>query len=50
MISERINDTQGVLLFPEGTTTLGETIKPYKASLLAYPADNLKHEIDRLEG
>jgi 1-acyl-sn-glycerol-3-phosphate acyltransferase len=39
MISERINDTQGVLLFPEGTTTSGETIKPYKASLLAYPAD-----------
>jgi len=39
LISKRITNVQGVLLFPEGTTTSGETVLPFKASLLAYPAD-----------
>lgn len=38
LISERINESQGILLFPEGTTSSGEEVLPYKASLLAYPA------------
>ncbi len=39
LISERINESQGILLFPEGTTTSGAEIIPFKASLLAYPAE-----------
>ncbi len=39
LISKRITNVQGVLLFPEGTTTAGETVLPFKASLLAYPAE-----------
>jgi 1-acyl-sn-glycerol-3-phosphate acyltransferase len=39
LISETINSAQGILLFPEGTTTAGIDIAPYKASLLAYPAE-----------
>tara|TARA_R110002073_G_scaffold82125_2_gene196500 strand:+ start:933 stop:1646 length:714 start_codon:yes stop_codon:yes gene_type:complete len=40
LISKRISDAQGILLFPEGTTSDGSKILPFKASLLAYPADN----------
>ena len=40
LISERLNNAQGILLFPEGTTTSGKDIAPYKASLLAYPAEH----------
>jgi len=39
LISERINESQGILLFPEGTTTSGAEVLPFKASLLAYPAE-----------
>lgn len=39
LISKRISNTQGILLFPEGTTSDGSTILPFKASLLAYPAE-----------
>lgn len=39
-ISKRISEAQGILLFPEGTTTNGSKILPFKASLLAYPAEN----------
>lgn len=39
LISKRISSAQGVLLFPEGTTSNGASILPFKASLLAYPAD-----------
>jgi 1-acyl-sn-glycerol-3-phosphate acyltransferase len=39
-ISNRISEAQGILLFPEGTTTNGSKILPFKASLLAYPAKN----------
>jgi 1-acyl-sn-glycerol-3-phosphate acyltransferase len=39
-ISNRISESQGILLFPEGTTSNGSKILPFKASLLAYPADN----------
>lgn len=37
LISQRINKDQGIILFPEGTTSAGENILPFKASLLAYP-------------
>lgn len=40
LISKRISNAQGILLFPEGTTSNGSKILPFKASLLAYPADN----------
>lgn len=39
LISKRISEAQGVLLFPESTTSAGEKILPFKASLLAYPAE-----------
>lgn len=38
-ISSAIGDRQGVILFPEGTSTQGEHIKPFRSSLLHYPAD-----------
>lgn len=40
LISKRISEAQGILLFPEGTTSNGSKILPFKASLLAYPAEN----------
>jgi len=39
LISKRITDAQGILLFPEGTTSAGTDVLPFKASLLAYPAE-----------
>jgi 1-acyl-sn-glycerol-3-phosphate acyltransferase len=38
LISGNINAQQGVILFPEGTSTRGDTVKPFKPSLLEYPA------------
>lgn len=38
LIDRNINDKQGVILFPEGTTTNGETVKRFKSSLLKYAA------------
>lgn len=40
LIEKGMNEHQGILLFPEGTTSNGEGILPFKASLLAYPASN----------
>lgn len=37
-ISEVINEYQGVVLFPEGTTSPGHIILPFKSSLFQYPA------------
>lgn len=39
LISKNINSKQGLLLFPEGTTSPGYEVMPFKASLLAYPAE-----------
>lgn len=39
-ISEAISDEQGIVLFPEGTSTKGEKVLPFNTSLLHYPADS----------
>lgn len=38
LISESISESQGVILFPEGTSTKGEKVLPFNSSLLFYPA------------
>lgn len=38
LISSNINDHQGVVLFPEGTTSPGFKVMPFRPSLLQYPA------------
>ena len=38
-ISQNISDRQGVILFPEGTSTKGEEVASFNASLLQYPAE-----------
>jgi len=37
-ISKNVTQDQGVFLFPESTTSNGETILPFKSSLFQYPA------------
>ncbi len=37
-ISKALNKHQGVVIFPEGTTSGGEDVLPFKPSLLDYPA------------
>lgn len=39
-ISAEIHDQQGVLMFPEATTSSGESVLPFRASLLGYAADS----------
>lgn len=38
LISEQIGDEQGIMLFPEGTSSKGNTVLPFNPSLLFYPA------------
>ncbi len=38
LISSNINEYQGVVLFPEGTTSPGFKVMPFRPSLLQYPA------------
>lgn len=38
-ISEVISQYQGVILFPEGTSTKGKSVLPFNAPLLQYPVD-----------
>lgn len=40
LISEYITDQQGIILFPEGTSSPGSDVLPFKPSLLRYPAVN----------
>jgi 1-acyl-sn-glycerol-3-phosphate acyltransferase len=37
VVSQQLNADQGVVLFPEGTTSSGENILPFRASLLEHP-------------
>lgn len=39
-ISHTISSEQGIILFPEGTSTRGEQVLPFNTSLLQYPAEN----------
>lgn len=38
IISDKINGRQGVVVFPEGKTSAGDEIRPFKPSLLQHPA------------
>lgn len=39
-MSNNINESQGIIIFPEGTTSPGHVILPLKTSLLQYPVDS----------
>jgi lyso-ornithine lipid O-acyltransferase len=38
IISQSLHEHQGIVLFPEGTTSAGDQVLPFKASLLEHPA------------
>lgn len=38
LIASSINQFQGMILFPEGTSSMGATVLPFKPSLLEFPA------------
>lgn len=38
VIIERLNDGEGVIVFPEGTSTRGETVLPFNSSFLEFAA------------
>ena len=39
-IAETISSSQGIIFFPEGTSSKGERVLPFNSSLLNYPAEN----------
>lgn len=39
LIAQQLSTDQGVILFPEGTSTDGSRVLPFKSSLLYYPAE-----------
>lgn len=39
ILSNSLNKHQGIIIFPEGTSTGGRKIFPFRSSLLQYPAD-----------
>lgn len=39
LISKVINEYQGIVLFPEGTTSGGNEVLPFRSSLLDFPAE-----------
>lgn len=41
-ISDVLGPRQGIILFPEGTSTKGKTVLPFNTSLLDYPASQKK--------
>jgi len=38
LIADTISNSQGIILFPEGTSSKGERVLPFNSSLLNYPA------------
>lgn len=38
LLTESLNENQGIVIFPEGTSTGGKNILPFKSSLLEYPS------------
>lgn len=38
ILSKSLNEKQGIVLFPEGTTTGGDRVLPFRSSLLDFPA------------
>lgn len=40
ILKNAMNDYQGIILFPEGTTTEGDKVLPFHAPLLQFPASN----------
>lgn len=38
LLTENLNEHQGIIIFPEGTSTGGKSILPFKSSLLEFPA------------
>ncbi|MGH1364696.1 MAG: lysophospholipid acyltransferase family protein [Calditrichia bacterium] len=43
LMQELLNEQQGILLFPEGTSSAGENVLPFKPSLLQFPAEQGLH-------
>ena len=39
LIASTMSEEQGVIIFPEGTSTKGKEVKPFHTSLLQYPAE-----------
>lgn len=40
LVSEKMNDRQGIIIFPEGTTSAGRDVLPFRAPLLEIPAQS----------
>ena len=38
LLTENLNENQGIVLFPEGTSTAGQNVLPFRSPLLEFPA------------